>query len=275
MAWFPVSMVAASGVNHGLARMPFQVSLRRWLFCPTCPGDSVSAKPTSTQTPTRTEAYTSARSDIAMLVPESARDILDVGCSNGSLGRALISLQPGRKVCGIELDKAFSLEAAQYLDEVINDDLNTLDWEAVLPGRSFDCMIFADVLEHLQEPGRSLKQALTRLRPGGSVVICLPNIRHVSALSSIFFSGTFPRRDRGIFDRTHLRWFTFRDACSLLNENGLQLVAFYQGMRWGDAGGGRVNRLLNRLPEAVKRWMPVREFFTYQFAFSARMPLVR
>jgi hypothetical protein len=88
----------------------------------------------------------------------------------------------------------------------------------------------------------------------------LPNIRHVSALTSIFCSGTFPRRDRGLFDRTHLHWFTFRDACALLNENGLELLAFYQGLRWGDVGGGRLNRLLNRLPDKVKRSMPVREF---------------
>jgi trans-aconitate methyltransferase len=103
----------------------------------------MSSNHSLTQTLTRNEAYTSARSDIAMLVPESAQDILDVGCSNGALGRTLINLHPGRRVCGIELDKAFSLEAAQYLDEVVSGDLNSLDWETAFPGRSFDCMIFA------------------------------------------------------------------------------------------------------------------------------------
>jgi hypothetical protein len=46
------------------------------------------------------------------------------------------------------------------------------------------------------------------LSPSACLIVSLPNIRHISALYSIFFSGSFPRRQRGIFDDTHWRWFT-------------------------------------------------------------------
>lgn len=217
----------------------------------------------------RNAAYTTTRPDVFEMVPIGARDILDVGCSNGALGRSLRAAQSGRSVCGIEFDTGFAREAANHLDHVVNADLNLLDWREALAGRSFDCIIFADVLEHLAEPRRCLQQARQHLRPGGCMVVSLPNIRHVSALKAIYLGGHFPQRDRGIFDRTHLRWFTIADAHRLLADNGLKVTSMSVALRWGDQGGGRMNRLLNRLPMAVRRWAPVRELLTYQMCLRA------
>ena len=133
--------------------------------------------------------------------------------------------------------------------------------------------IFADVLEHLVEPQRCLMQARKRLMPGGSIVVSLPNVRHISALSSIFLGGRFPRRESGIFDRTHLRWFTIADAHTLLSDCGFRASSSSFALRWGDRGGGRLNRLLNRLPTAAQGWSPVREFLTYQVCLRAEAAL--
>lgn len=217
----------------------------------------------------RDAAYTTARPDVFEMVPAGARHILDVGCSNGALGRSLKATTPGRSVCGIEFDPRFAREAAAHLDQVVTADLNLLDWREAFAGRTFDCIVFADVLEHLADPQRCLRQARQHLQPGGCVVVSLPNIRHLSALSAIFLGGRFPQRDRGIFDRTHLRWFTVTDAHRLLAGCGLQVCATSLALRWGDRGGGRMNRLLNRLPAAVQRWAPVREFLAYQICLRA------
>lgn len=217
----------------------------------------------------RKASYTSIRSDIVDLVPDHSSNVLDVGCSNGALGNTLKALKPGRTVCGIEFDEGFANEAARCLDEVANEDLNLMDWQAILPGRNFDCLIFADVLEHLVEPQRCLKSSLRRLKAGGTVIVSLPNIRHCSSFWAIFLKGQFPRRDRGIFDRTHLRWFTVSDGRALLQECGLTITSMTLTLRWGDRGGGLVNRLLNRLPRALQLWGPVREFLGYQICFVA------
>ncbi len=217
----------------------------------------------------RNAAYTTSRSDIVEMIPRSARLILDVGCSNGALGRSLMFVEPERSVWGIEFDADFAKEAADHLDHVIHGDLNLLDWQEAMAGRRFDCIIFADVLEHLVDPRGCLQQACRHLLPGGSIVMSLPNIRHLSALRAIFLGGYFPRRDRGIFDRTHLRWFTIRDGHDLLAEYGFKVSSMTQSLRWGDIGGGRMNRLLNRLPLFMQRWVPIREFLTYQICLKA------
>ena len=219
----------------------------------------------------RDAAYTTPRPDVFAMVPLTARHVLDVGCSNGALGRSLRAAQPGRSVCGIEYDPLFAREAAAQLDHVVNADLNLLDWREAMAERSFDCIIFADVLEHLVDPQRCLLQARQHLQPGGCVVVSLPNIRHLSALRAIFLSGRFPQRDRGIFDRTHLRWLTIADAYSLLADAGFKVSARSLALRWGDRGGGPMNRLLNRLPTAMREWALVREFLTYQICLRAEI----
>jgi SAM-dependent methyltransferase len=219
----------------------------------------------------RDAAYTTPRPDVFGLVPAGAMKVLDVGCSNGALGLSLKVAMPGRRVSGIEFDPAFAREARDHLDQVIQADLNAMDWDEALAGQRFDCIVFADVLEHLADPTRCLMEARKRLQPGGSVVVSVPNIRHLSALWAIFVVGRFPRRDRGLFDRTHLRWFTIADVQVLLADAGLRACATRQSLRWGDAGGGRLNRLLNRLPTAVQQWAPVREFLSYQVCMRAEV----
>lgn len=216
-------------------------------------------------------AYTTAREDLAALVPANARAILDVGCSNGELGAALRARLPGRAAWGIERDPTLAAQAAARLDRVLHADLDGFEWRPELAGQRFDCIIFGDVLEHLVAPERHLAEAVEHLCPGGRVVVSLPNIRHVSALAAIFLRGRFPRRERGLFDRTHLHWYTLTDAHALLQDAGLEIVAETLALRFGDRGGGRANRWLNRLPHWAQRLPPVRELLTYQVALAARV----
>ncbi|HNT38990.1 MAG TPA: class I SAM-dependent methyltransferase [Rubrivivax sp.] len=216
------------------------------------------------------QAYTTARPDICALVPAQAHQVLDVGCSNGEVGLALMRRNPACEVDGIERNQALAEEAASRLRRVACADAEGFDWNAWNPGRQYDCIVFADVLEHLADPLATLTQARRRLTEEGCIVVSLPNVRHVSALLSIFAGGTFPRRPRGLFDQTHLRWFTLTDADRLLAEAGFHREQRILSLRWGDTGGGRMNRLLNRLPRTIQEFAPLREFLTYQVSLRAR-----
>lgn len=215
-------------------------------------------------------AYTTSRRDVCSLVPMSATRILDLGCSNGSLGAALKSARPDRTVWGIEVSSELAAEAKENIDRVVCLDLDQpIDW-SICGGQKFDCIIAADVLEHLKNPENILSALDGLLSAHGVLVVSLPNIRHHSAAISIFLQGKFPRRERGIFDRTHLRWFTRSDAFSLLAEAGFVVDKEYSNLRVGDRGGGLINKIASRLLDPIAGFPPVRELMTYQFVFRAR-----
>lgn len=218
----------------------------------------------------RIRAYTGIRQDIAELVPRNAKSILDVGCSNGALGGFLKSQFPTRRVVGIEIDSELANEATTNLDSVICSNLESLQISSALSQYSpFDCIICADVLEHLRIPEEILLALTRTLAPGGKLIVGLPNIRHHSALWEIFVRGSFPRRSRGIFDSTHLRWFTYADSLSMLRSASLEPELFKFSTRIGDKGGGLLNRLSGRFLDPIAHWPPIREFLVYQFAIRA------
>lgn len=216
------------------------------------------------------QAYTSTRSDILSRVPQNALRILDVGCSNGALGAALRAMVPERIVEGIEFNSDFCREAATKLHRVIQADLNDFDWNANFAKTSFDCIVFADVLEHVTDPWRLLGEAVRHLGPGATVIVSIPNIRHVSAINSIVVNGVFPRRDRGLFDRTHLRWFTSKDARQLLASSGLIVESVSATLRINDIHNTSLNRFVERYLQRYEKLPWIREFLGYQIVLVGK-----
>jgi SAM-dependent methyltransferase len=86
----------------------------------------------------------------------------------------------------------------------------------------FDCIICADVLEHLADPAAALRGLTALLEPDGRVIVSLPNVRYWETFWQLGRHGRWPRRSVGLFDRTHLRWFTLADAYDLLTEADLE-----------------------------------------------------
>lgn len=213
-------------------------------------------------------AYTTIREDIVKLVPARAKAVLDVGCSDGTLGGYLKLLNPEREIDGIEFNPDFCEKAKEKLDSIIQADLNKTSLTDLLH-KDYDCIIFADVLEHLMQPEAQLKAAVNNLGADGVVIISLPNIRHISALYSIFFRGTFPRNSRGIFDQTHLRWFTVGDGIKLINSLGLKPVEMEYNLRFIDSGNGFLNKVARKFLSRFSSFYPFREFLTYQFCIKA------
>ncbi len=165
----------------------------------------------------RAAAYESARPEILEHVPPGARRVLDLGCATGAAGAALKARGPV-EVVGVEREPIYAAEAARVLDRVLVADAERLD---PAPLGRFDVLIAADVLEHLVDPWTALRGYAALLQPGGTAVVSLPNVGHWSTYANLV-RGTWPRRPQGIFDATHLRWFTLRDALALLAQAGLE-----------------------------------------------------
>jgi 2-polyprenyl-3-methyl-5-hydroxy-6-metoxy-1,4-benzoquinol methylase len=216
---------------------------------------TVTAHDPATLRAERVAAYESPRPEVQELVPRSARRVLDLGCSSGALGAALKARQ-GAEVVGVELDPPYAAAAAERLDRLIEADVEELagrqDLEVEL-GR-FDCLVAADVLEHLRDPWRALRKYAALLEPGAAAVVSLPNVRFWTTLWWVGVRASWPRHSHGVFDRDHLRWFTLADAHALLGQAGLEAVDVRPRYRWGDRP-----RRLDRLAPLMGR-TPLRAF---------------
>jgi 2-polyprenyl-3-methyl-5-hydroxy-6-metoxy-1,4-benzoquinol methylase len=162
--------------------------------------------------------YVQARPEVAALVPPQCRRVLDVGCGEGHLGRLL--KERGHHVTGVELVPEAAAEARQWLDAVVTADVET---GLSFAPNSFDAIVFADLLEHLIDPWRVLREAVTLLSPGGVVVASVPNVQNLDVLRRLL-RGRWDYRERGILDRGHLRFFTLRTIRELFVQAGLTVT---------------------------------------------------
>ena len=144
--------------------------------------------------------------------------VLDVGCGAGVLGHAI--RKQGYHVVGVEAHPEAVQRARNRLDDVFQADLTQLDQvQPRLAQRQFDHLVFSDVLEHLYDPFSILNAYLGFLRPGGRVLISVPNVAAWTIRLSLL-GGSFRYADTGIMDRTHIRFFTFKTARQLVAATG-------------------------------------------------------
>ena len=162
--------------------------------------------------------YEQARPEVALLVPLECHRVLEVGCAGGELGRLLRTR--GHHVTGIELVPEMAERARQWLDAVETADIETVGFP--FPPASFDAVILADVLEHLIDPWRVLREATGVLADDGVVVASIPNVQNLDVLRRLL-RGRWEYRERGILDRGHLRFFTLHTIRDLFAQAGLTL----------------------------------------------------
>jgi hypothetical protein len=159
--------------------------------------------------------------DLLDRIPLDADVVLDVGCHMGMLGALYRLRNPRARVLGVDNDIAAIRVAATRLSEAACLDIESAPLPFEVPG-GYDCIVYGDVLEHLRDPWRIMREHAALLSPRGVMVICVPNAAHWSVALKLL-TGRFEYEDQGILDRTHLRWFTLGSMEKALLETGLQL----------------------------------------------------
>lgn len=155
-----------------------------------------------------------------VLMAGTGRNVLDVGCSYGHVAAAL--KERGCTVTGIELDAEAASKAQQYCERVIIGDLDTMDLRAELGPEKFDVALFGDVLEHLKNAQRLLSATREALAPGGFIGVSVPNVAHGSIRLKLLM-GDFDYENMGILDDTHLKYYTRKSICDLLESCGFMV----------------------------------------------------
>ncbi|MFM8304866.1 MAG: methyltransferase domain-containing protein, partial [Actinomycetota bacterium] len=142
--------------------------------------------------------------------------VLDIGCGPGWLAEALS--KQGHDVTGVDIVGYGNV--ADRMMHFVRADIE----DGIPPdvGSGFDLIIAADVLEHVRDSDRVLRSLVEILAPGGSMIICVPNVSHWYPRFRIAL-GLFGYDQRGILDRTHLRFFTMRTLAQMLRRANLSV----------------------------------------------------
>lgn len=209
--------------------------------------------------------YLHARPEVVDLVPITAQRILDVGCGAGGLSATLKARQSA-EIHGVEIVEQAAEHARHHLDHVWNSGIEAALPE--LPDGYYDCIVIADVLEHLLDPLFVLSELKKKLTGNGKLIASIPNIQNWGVLSELL-QGKWDYRSEGILDRTHLRFFTRKSVQELFWSAGLR-IARLTAKRSGPPPPGTFLNALKRIGLSARELALDGE--TFQFLIEAEVP---
>jgi len=151
------------------------------------------------------------------------RRILEVGAGPGSITRHLIGTN-NCDVVALEIDPSAIAKLKEFCQKIYSLDLNDATWPQSLSHEDkFDVVIAADVLEHVYDPLRTLKEMKSLLREGGEIILSLPHVGHC-AINACLLDEDFTYRDWGLLDKTHIRFFGIKNINRLYADAGMGIV---------------------------------------------------
>lgn len=195
----------------------------------------------------------------------AGKRVLDVGGGEGYLSKHLSRRgfevtclsQPGTTARGLSED-------VRIIEADLDFELPELD--------SFGYIICGDVIEHVRNPDRLLKWLRGRLEPMGTMIASLPNSGHFYFRGTVL-CGRFPEHEKGLFDRTHLHFYTLAGWKRLFERTGYVLESIAPtsiplGLATGLGHGNPIVRFGEALNYSAARvW---KSMLAYQFVIVAR-----
>ena len=184
--------------------------------------------------------YGGERADVLPLLPEDlgpASSVLEIGCGRGATA-ALIKQRFGCRVVGLELNPEAAAAAESRLDLMIRGDVQEVE-----PGETFDAIVAFELFEHLTDGQAFLERAATWLRPGGRIVLSVPNVGHYSVVEDLI-AGRWDYIPMGLLCATHVRFFTRRTLEDWLHAAGFDRYRI-------DAQTTPLPKRIDALPESL------------------------
>ena len=160
------------------------------------------------------------RLDLAALIPQGVKSLLDIGCSQGGLGRTIRKLRPEIAIEGLEINASLANRAALVYNKIHRSSI-----EEFSPHKSYDCIICGDVLEHLFDPWKQLDRIFKLTNIGGCLIISVPNAGHWTLVSDLL-QAKFEYLPWGITCISHLRWFTETSIRQAIENSGFRIELF-------------------------------------------------
>ena len=202
------------------------------------------------------------RDDVLRMIPADGRVLGSIGCGTAATEELLV--KQGREVHGVDIAPEAIEQAKPRLTSArVVDPSNP----SPFPPASLDGLILADVIEHIPRAWQALAEFVKAVKPGGWVVISVPNMRNWDVVFQFALRGDWPEMPGGIFDSSHV-----------------QVMSKARLERWCRSAGLRIERWFDRYdPYGPRRYRGFRaldlmtlnllhSWFMYQLQVRCRVP---
>lgn len=144
------------------------------------------------------------------------KTVLEIGSSTGYMTRAF--LENSCIVDVVEPDQKAVVKLPKAVRKMLNTSIE--DDGIYQKLGNYDFIVMADVLEHLVNPEKALKELVKVSSSGTKLLISLPNVAGWAMRKRLFFKGDFQYQESGLLDKTHLHFYTVNTLPKLLSKNG-------------------------------------------------------
>lgn len=220
-------------------------------------------------------SYQGERRDLLRLLNGPSK-VLDVGCNNGAVARAIKRKYSNARVWGLEINPEALSKALPDLEQGWCSDLDrTEQLESDLDGLVFDHIIAGDVLEHTVKYQRITGILYKHLAPQGRMIISVPNYGHWHTLW-VFLTRKWQRNERGIFDKTHRTIIMYRNLPEFIAEcPGAKLELVKRNFRFFETNRfWKINMAITYVLFPLLIIPYVRDFVTMGYVFTITKPVI-
>ena len=190
--------------------------------------------------------------------------VLEFGPGNGRVTRYLTEVKQCR-VSIVEFDKELYIEVMKFADDGFLGNIEDFEWCEYFSDQVFDVIIFADVLEHLQDPLKVLECSKKCLKSDGVFLVSFPNIGHNSVLIDLF-NNNFCYNEYGLLDKTHNTFYTQNGFEKLFEKTGLYINE--EDYTYAQVGQTEFDNSYADLPIEIQYDFKIRPFGeVYQYFF--------
>ena len=160
------------------------------------------------------------------MIPNNSR-ILEIGCATGFMSEYLRK-HKGCFIYGIEIDPEQAEIAKSRCDEISCGSVDEISLQQkidlfVSDSGKFDIIFMSQVIEHIAESNKILVLLKQWIKEDGYLVISTVNIAHWKSRFRLLF-GKWRYEKYGLFDETHLRFFSVESMEVDLKNAGYQIV---------------------------------------------------
>lgn len=202
---------------------------------------------------------------------EDNSKVLEFGPGNGRMTKYLIE----KKHCDVsivEFDEELYNFVMQFAQDGFIGNIEEYNWTKYFNQKSFDYIVFADVLEHLSNPEKTLEQVIPFLAEDGKILVSFPNIAHNSVLIDLF-NNKLNWNKYGLLDATHNTFYTQSGFEELFQRLGLNIAV--EDYTYSQVGQNEIDSSYADLPVTARYDFKNRLFGeVYQYFYSLTLNTV-